>query len=140
MNTPTPFIYCWICAAERPREAFTKRGRAERLCRNCIAMPEQESRAAEQGFEMWEMSLQKNISAKNIARLRLLRGSRDFEVAQLADLMLRLALFHPRKKRRVNHLMVQAPWLLFELEKAGLVDFEYADAGLHEEYDEWLGM
>ncbi len=136
MNTPTPYIYCWICATERPREVFSKHGRAQRLCRDCMALPEQESKAGEQMFEMWEMSGQKNISAKNIDRLRLLRGSRDFDVALLADLLLRLALYHPRKKRRINHLMVKHPWLLFELEKAGLIDFEYADWDLREVYDE----
>jgi len=47
---------------------------------------------------------QRNISAKNIGRLKAFVGHADPEVQELATVVLDVALVHPYKRRRWRHL------------------------------------
>ncbi|AVP96510.1 hypothetical protein C7S18_04545 [Ahniella affigens] len=75
---------------------------------------------------------QSNISNLNIARLRVLAASPHAANTRLADLVLRVALVKPHKRRRLRFLALRAPGLLQELRAAGLVvfDADSDDAGV----------
>ena len=82
---------------------------------------------------------QSNISKKNIRRLEKLSSEEIEEVALLADLVLRIAQVHPRRRKRWP-LLKQRHGELFHLAvEAGMVDWlepEQLDAHDHDVFDE----
>ncbi len=67
-------------------------------------MPREKRDRIESIDELWGFLDQRNISAKNIGRLKALVNHPDSEVQRLATLVLETALAHPFKRRRWRHL------------------------------------
>ena len=67
-------------------------------------MPREKRDRIEHLDELWGFLDQRNISAKNIARLKSLVAQPEPEVQRLATLVLDVALVHPFKRRRWRHL------------------------------------
>ena len=67
-------------------------------------MPREKRDRIEHLDELWGFLDQRNISAKNIVRLKNLVAQPDPEVQKLAMLVLDVALVHPFKRRRWRHL------------------------------------
>lgn len=67
-------------------------------------MPREKRDCIESVDELRGFLDQRNISAKNIARLNTLVSHPDSEVQELAALVLDVALVHPFKRRRWRHL------------------------------------
>ena len=67
-------------------------------------MPREKRDGIERLDELWGFLDQRNISAKNVARLKTLVAHPNPEVQRLATLVLDVALVHPFKCRRWRHL------------------------------------
>lgn len=67
-------------------------------------MPREKRERIEILDELWDFLDQRNISAKNIGRLKNLVAHPDLEVQRLAMLVLDVALVHPYKRRRWRRL------------------------------------
>ncbi len=113
--------YCWMCGRERPNEQFSGRRRKRCVCRNCRRLPraERERRAAMRDIDGFIE--QRNISAKNIARLEALCGAEDEQVRWLAGLVLQVARVVPRRRKRVGYLLRHHRELLEQLVEVGLL-------------------
>jgi hypothetical protein len=96
--------FCRICGRARPNEKFSGRGHRNHICKDCQRMPREKRDRIEHLDELWGFLDQRNISAKNIARLKTLVAQPDPEVQRLAMLVLDVALAHPFKRRRWRHL------------------------------------
>jgi hypothetical protein len=96
--------YCRICGCTRPNEKFSGRGHRQHICKECQCLPARERILIEEMQELWGFLDQKNISARNIGRLKTLVADPDPEVQGLATLILDVALVHPRKRRRWRNL------------------------------------
>ena len=83
-------------------------------------MPRDEREAIELTEEISGFLRQSNISKKNIARLRVLSQAQNEEVAELAGVVLEVALVKPHRRRRLKLLARQRPDLLERLETTGL--------------------
>lgn len=80
---------------------------------------------------------QRNISAKNIARLETLCKSEDSMVAELAHLVLQVAKIKPHKRRRVKILARENRELLYKLHELNLVEVDsYTFHEILEPYDD----
>lgn len=96
--------FCRICGRTRPNEKFSGRGHRDHICKDCQRIPREKRDRIEHLDELWGFLDQRNISAKNIARLKNLVAHPDLEVQRLAPLILDVALVHPFKRRRWRHL------------------------------------
>jgi hypothetical protein len=91
------------------------------VCRSCASLPKEEREAIEQQDEIFGFLGQSNISAKNMARLRVLSSSSNAETAKLAQVALEVALVKPHKRRRIKFLAKTNRELLMKLEETGLI-------------------
>jgi hypothetical protein len=96
--------FCRICGRTRANEKFSGRGHRDHICKDCQRMPREKRDGIERLDELWGFLDQRNISAKNIARLKTLVAHPDTEVQKLTTLVLDVALVHPFKRRRWRHL------------------------------------
>lgn len=72
--------------------------------------------------EIYGFLEQSNISKKNIRRLEELAAGENREVALLADLVRRVALVHPRKRKRWSRLQQQHSNLFHLAKEAAMID------------------
>ena len=84
-------------------------------------MPKEELAAIEQEEEIYGFLKQSHISAKNVARLKALAISANPRTAELAGIVLEVAMVKPYKKRRLKVLAEKRKDLLVKLEETGLV-------------------
>ncbi len=75
----------------------------------------------EQADEIFGFMDQSRISEKNVSRLKALLSSPDAHIADLADIVLKIAKIKPHKRRRMQILTREHPGLLERAIKAGLV-------------------
>ena len=71
--------------------------------------------------ELFGFLNQKNISAKNIKRLEVLKLSTNSRIAELADIVYEIAKIKPRKRRRLKFLGKTRKDLLGKLIETGLI-------------------
>jgi hypothetical protein len=83
-------------------------------------MPKNERDAIEQADEISGFMNQSHISEKNVARLKVLVSSTNAHIADLADLVLQIAVLKPHKKRRMKILAEKRPDLLQRVYDMGL--------------------
>lgn len=113
--------WCRICGHTRPNESFSGKGHEAHICKECSRKPKEEIEGIEQSEEIFNYLRQSNISKKNISRLQKLVCSKNMEVAEMAELVLEVALIKPHKKRRLKFLAKENPELLSKLENTGLI-------------------
>ena len=113
--------HCWMCGRMRPNEMFSGRGHARHVCRECARRPREE-RERLQALRIIEGFLnQRNISAKNVARLKHLCRSPDGEVRKMAELVLEVALVKPGRRHRNAYLARHSPDLFGRLARKGIL-------------------
>jgi len=113
--------YCWVCGRTRANERFSGKGHARHICKECQRLPREERDAVQALRDIDGLLDQRNISDKNISRLKsLLRSPRE-EIRQKAGLLLDVARIAPRKRKRWSILARQEPDLLNRLIEAGLL-------------------
>lgn len=112
---------CRICEHTKPNESFSGNGHKTHICKECSLKPKEEIEEIEQSEEIYNYLRQSNISKKNISRLQELVCSKNMEVAEMAELVLEIALIKPHKKKRLKFLAKENPGLLSKLENTGLI-------------------
>jgi len=113
--------YCWMCGRMRPNEKFTGKGHTRHLCKECARQPREE-RERVRALRDIEGSLnQRNISAKNVARLKHLCKSPDNEVRNMAELVLEVARVKPERRHRNAYLARHSPDLFGRLVQQGIL-------------------
>lgn len=91
-------------------------------------MPKEKRDEIGQSDEIFGFMEQSHISDRNVARLRTLTVSPNPQVAQLAALVLEVALVKPYKKRRLKVLAQTRKDLIEKLRQAGLIaDWDFDD-------------
>ena len=113
--------YCWVCGRTRANEKFSGKGHARHVCKDCQRLPREERDAVQALRDIEGFLDQRNISDKNISRLKSLLRSPNQEVHQKAELLLAVARIAPRKRKRWGLLARQEPELLNRLIEAGLL-------------------
>lgn len=97
--------YCRICGKERPNERFGGKGRRKIICSKCRRLPRKKQDRILATDELYGFLHQSNISAKNIRRLKeLAKLDDDIEFNEFRELVLEVAIAHPRKRKRWPHL------------------------------------
>ena len=112
--------FCILCESIRPNEAFGGKGERARICRKCRRMPREKQDALKHEREIHGFLEQSHISERNVARLRALASSRNTRIADLAALVLEVAIVTPYRRRRIRTLARQRRELLARMEQAGL--------------------
>ncbi len=113
--------FCVICKRSRPNEAFSGKGHRTHICRKCQGLPKDEREIIERQDEIAGFLKQSNISRKNIKRLEALASFNDPETAELADIVLKIACFHPYKRKRMQALVRERKDLMQRIEDSGLL-------------------
>jgi hypothetical protein len=113
--------WCRICGSTKPNENFSGRGHKNHICKECSRKPKEEIEKNEQSEELFNYLRQSNISKKNITRLQELVCSQDKDIAEMAEVVLEVALVKPHKKRRLKFLSKENRKLLSKLENTGLI-------------------
>lgn len=124
--------YCYLCGRHRPNEAFSGKGHARHLCKECARRPREERERIEIGEELWGYWLQSRISPKNLMRLEALESHADPELQDSAALIRAAGLAHPGRRGRLRHLRREHPELLERLVVKGFVEDLGSYAGLDE--------
>lgn len=91
------------------------------MCKDCARKPKAELEVIEQGEEIFGYLKQSNISAKNMQRLRTLSASPNPCIAELAEIVLKVAEVKPGKRGRLKVLARDRRDLLEDLERTGLI-------------------
>jgi len=84
-------------------------------------MPKEKREAIEQKDEIFGFLKQSHISDKNVSRLKTLSGSPNPRIAELAGIVLEVALVKPHKKRRLKVLARERRDLLARLDETGQI-------------------
>ena len=113
--------YCRICGRTRPNEKFSGKGQRIHIGKDCARMPKEKREAIEQQDEIFGFLKQSHISDKNVYRLKTLSASPNPRIAELAGIVLEVALVKPYKKRRLKVLARERRDLLAKLDETGLV-------------------
>lgn len=113
--------FCRVCKSQLPNEAFSGKGHAQHVCRQCAHMPKDAREAIEHEDEIFNFLSQSHISDKNVARLRVLASSQNERIAELAYIVLEVAEIKPYKNRRLKVLARERRDLLRKLEDTGLI-------------------
>ena len=113
---------CKVCGGFKSNESYSGKGHRAHVCKACKSLPAAQRDAIMQTAEIVGFMGQSNISAKNIARLRLLESSPNAQTAEFASVVLDVALTKPHKRRRLRFLLDQRPDLLARMRDIGLVD------------------
>jgi hypothetical protein len=113
--------YCPLCGRKRPNKHFGGKRSKGGLCKACRRKPTEERERALQLEEITAFLAQKNISAKNIARLEALIKTGHPETAEFAAIVRDIALIAPRKKHRIRNLRRNAGHLLERLHSLDLL-------------------
>lgn len=113
--------YCRICGLYRANEKFSGKGHRTHICKDCSRLPVEERRFIEEEDEIRSFLGQSNISAKNLARLKVLAASPNSEIARFGKLVLEIGRAHPQKRGRLRFLARERRDLLAQLEETGLI-------------------
>jgi len=119
--------YCWMCGRMRPNERFSGKGHRRHLCKECSRRPREEKERIRAVMDIEGFFEQKNISAKNIARLEELCNFPDEGIREMAKLMLEVACVRPRRRKRLGYLRIHRPDLY-----AQLVEHRFCEAWVEE--------
>jgi len=84
-------------------------------------MPKEKRNAIEEQDEIFGFLKQSHISEKNVARLNALAASANSQTAELAGIVLEVALVKPYKRRRLKVLARERKDLLQKLRDTGLI-------------------
>ena len=84
-------------------------------------MPKEERDAIEQEEEIFGFLKQSHISEKNVAKLKTLASSSNPRIADLANVVLEIAMIKPHKRRRLKVLAKERKDLLQKLRETGLI-------------------
>ena len=84
-------------------------------------MPREKRDAIEEQEEIFGFLKQSHISEKNVARLKMLSESANSQTAELAGIVLEVALIKPYKRRRLKVLARERKDLLRKLRETGLI-------------------
>jgi hypothetical protein len=112
---------CILCARVRPNEAFGGRAERARICRWCRRLPRTRRDALKCEQEILGILEQSHVSDKNLARLKTLKSSPDFHIANLAAVVLDVSVATPYRRRRFRILARQHRDLLKRMEALGLI-------------------
>lgn len=118
--------WCRICGCRKANEAFSGSGHKTHICKACKSLPAEVRDIRLAQDEVFGFLCQSNISPKNILRLRSLALYEDPVTAELAKVVLEVALIKPHKRRRLRYLAQTNPALLQRLEEAGLIEAHYS--------------
>lgn len=113
--------HCWVCGRTRANEKFSGKGHARHICKDCQRLPREQRDAVQALRDIDGILDQRNISAKNMARLKTLCRSSNEEVRQKAQLVLEMARIAPHRRKRRGILARQMPELLNRLVEEGLI-------------------
>jgi hypothetical protein len=114
--------YCRICCSSLTNEKFSGGGHRIHVCRECQRLPSDQREAIQAEHDMYNfLYRQSPISAKNLNRLRLLAASKHLRTAELASLVLAVALATPGKRKRLGRLRHNHPDLFEKLEALGFL-------------------
>jgi hypothetical protein len=128
--------YCRFCGRERPNEQFSGKGHKIHICKNCQAKPKSERQAIEDMNTILGFMQQSHISERNIVRLNKMTKSADAKVANLAEIVLKVAKVKPYRKKRIKFLARNHPDLIRSLEEAGLIPARPIDAEIWDVFGE----
>ncbi|HDP98306.1 MAG TPA: hypothetical protein ENN22_03865 [bacterium] len=104
-----------------PNEKFSGKGHRNHICKKCSQLPKKERERIERIDELRGFLSQSNISKKNIARLKHLVSLEDEDVAKFANIVLEVALAHPRKKKRLSFLKRERKDIIKKLKDSELL-------------------
>ena len=113
--------YCWVCGRTRANEKFSGKGHGQHICKECARLPRAERDGTRALMDIQGFLDQRNISAKNISRLKRLCGSSSEEVRRKAALVLEVARAKPGRRRRWGALARSNPALVGRLMEEGLL-------------------
>jgi len=113
--------YCRICGASKPNDQFSGKGHRTHVCKECAQIPKKNRDAIEHEAEIFGYLAQSHISQRNIGRLRKLAASDIPRIAELANIVLEVAVVKPHKKRRLKVIARERRDLLEALERTGLI-------------------
>lgn len=117
--------FCRICGRVRANEKFTGRGHRRHICKDCQRRPRAEHDRLDRLEELDRFLRQSIISGKNQLRLRVLTQHPDPEVRSMAELILKIARVHPRRRGRIRNI-ARRHWPLF-VEMATRLSAEWWD-------------
>ncbi len=117
--------WCRICGRSKPNKKFSGKGHKNHICKECSRKPKTERDEIDHIEEIFNYIHQSNISKKNIKRLEKLVCSQNQEIAELANIVLEVALIKPHKKKRIKFLAKTNRELLSKLEETGLIMANY---------------
>jgi hypothetical protein len=114
-----------MCQRDRPNEAFSGKGHARHLCKECSQLPK-ESRQRSQRLDDLESMLfrQRRISPLNIGMAMEWAAGNDPEVTALALIVADVGRVCPGKKKRMGRIKNDHPALWKRMVAADLVDFD----------------
>lgn len=101
--------YCKACCQVLPDERFSNEGRKAHLCKKCSRLPPSQREAARALDDLSGFVRQKNLSAANITRLKVLAKSEDETVRTRAAVLLEVARVHPHESKRLAYLREKLP-------------------------------
>ncbi len=113
--------WCRICGCNKPNEKFSGKGHKNHICKQCSKKPKEEIAAADHEDEIFGFMNQSNISKKNISRLNKLKSSQNKRIAELASIILEVAMVKPNKKNRLKILAKEHIELFIKVKESGLI-------------------
>jgi hypothetical protein len=113
--------FCILCARIRPNETFGGKGERARICRKCRSLPREKRNALKHEHEILGFLEQSRISEKNVTRLRTLAQLENARIADLASLVLEVAVVTPYRRRRISTLARLRRDVLKRMEEARLI-------------------
>lgn len=137
--------YCWVCDRCRANVKFSAKGRRRHVCSDCAKLPRETRDLIRAEKDISGFLEQRNISERNIARLRELTNCTDELTRLRAAAVLEVALLHPRRRKRISFLLRNHRELAVRLRELSLmwVDLyeDYEDSFLlPEEPDDDIGF
>ena len=128
--------YCRICQRSRSNESFSGKGHRTHVCRKCQKLPKEQREAIEVRDELSNYLSQSHISDKNLQRLGQMELHPVPKLAALAQLLRKVAMATPFKRKRLRKLAADYPELLTALLASGLAlpDYYFDTGCIREEY------
>ena len=112
--------YCWVCGEHLANERFSGKGHKKHICKECFKLSKDDLDAIEKVRELVAYWEQKNLSKKNINRIKNLAEDTNTEVSELAQVMLEVACITRYRKKRIQRILSQKQELIPRLEEVGL--------------------
>ena len=103
--------YCKACCHMLAEGRFTDAGRKSHICKKCYKLPHPQRELMRATDDLSTLVTQKNLSATNIARLKVLAQFPDETVRTRASVLLQVALVHPHQSKRLPYLHDKIPAL-----------------------------